>query len=103
MNELDAKRTSIGARYVGVVIKSAMSEYGVHFPDLPGCVIAGKTMADARALAAEALGLHLEGMVENHTPIPVARSLGEIRDDPDCRGATTLILVEVPMKPEKAE
>lgn len=99
MNELDAKRPTIGARYVGVVIKSATSDYGIHFPDLPGCTTAGKTMADARAMAAEALGFHLEGLIKDRTPIPVARSLAEIRDDPECQDATTLILVEVPAPP----
>ncbi len=91
----------IGTRFVGVVIKSPTSEYGVRFPDLPGCVITGKTLAAARTLAAEALGLHLEGMVQDGTPIPAARSLSEIRDDPGCGEATTLILVEVPV-PTKA-
>jgi predicted RNase H-like HicB family nuclease len=84
----------IGVRFVGVVIKSPGSDYGVHFPDLPGCITAGKTMADARSLAAEALRLHLDDMVQDGTPIPVARSLTDIRDDPECQGATTLILVE---------
>jgi predicted RNase H-like HicB family nuclease len=91
----------IGTRFVGVVIKSPTSDYGVHFPDLPGCITAGKTLAAARSLAAEALGLHLDGMVHDGTPIPAARSLTEIRDDPECREATTLILVEVPAKQTK--
>ena len=85
-------------RFVGVVIKTPRSDYGVHFPDLPGCSTAGKTMADARRSAAEALGFHLDGMREDGHPIPAARSLGAIRDDPACREATTLILVEAPAK-----
>ena len=84
-------------RFVGVVVKAA-SDYGVRFPDLPGCATAGKTMAHARRMAEEVLVLRLDGMVREGTPIPVARRLTEIRDDPECQGATTLILVEAPRK-----
>ena len=89
---------SIAMRFVGVVIKAPTSDYGIHFPDLPGCITAGKNMAEARRFASEALGLHLDGMVEDGTTIPVPRSLTDIRDDPECQGATTLILVEAPAK-----
>jgi predicted RNase H-like HicB family nuclease len=81
-------------RYVGVVIKEGASDYRVHFPDLPGCASAGKTMAAARRMAAEALTFHLEGMTKGGKSLPVARDLQAIRDDPACQGATTLILVE---------
>lgn len=81
-------------RYVGVVRKAAGSDFVVDFPDLPGCITAGKTMREVRRLAAEALALHLDGMATDGPPVPVARSLGAIRDDPQCRGAITLILVE---------
>jgi predicted RNase H-like HicB family nuclease len=85
-------------RYVGVIHKEPTSDYGVSFPDLPGCVTAGKTMAIARRMAAEALAVHLEGMAVGGDPIPVPRDLQAIRNDPECAGATTLILVEVPAK-----
>jgi len=81
-------------RFVGVVRKAAKSDYGVDFPDLPGCITAGRTMPIARRHAAEALALHLDGLVADGQLIPVARSLAAIRDDPACRGSTTLILVE---------
>ena len=84
--------------YVGVV-RRATGDFAVAFPDLPGCITAGKTMRDIRRLAAEALALHLDTMVTDGLPIPAPRSLGEIRDDPTCQDATTLILVEVAAKP----
>jgi predicted RNase H-like HicB family nuclease len=85
--------------YVGVVKKDPDSEFGIAFPDLPGCVSAGKTMPEARRRAAEALAVHLDGMIAAGRPLPVARDLSAIRDDPTCAYATTLILVEVPTKP----
>jgi predicted RNase H-like HicB family nuclease len=83
--------------YVGVVYKDADSQYGVSFPDLPGCATVGRTMAIARQMAAEALAVHLRGFPEGD-PFPKARSLAQIHDDPEWRDATTLILVDAPTK-----
>ena len=41
--------------YIGLVHKDAGSDYGVSFPDLPGCVTAGATLDEARVMAADAL------------------------------------------------
>lgn len=87
-------RRELAMRYVGVVSKAAGGDFNVVFPDLPGCITAGKTMREVRRLAAEALALHLDGMAADGLLMPAARSLGTIRDDPQCRGAITLILVE---------
>ena len=46
--------------YIALVHKEPNSDFGVSFPDLPGCVTAGKTLDEARAFASEALELHLE-------------------------------------------
>lgn len=93
-----ARRAVVAMRYVGVVRKSPANDFIVEFPDVPGCITAGKTMREVRRLAAEALGLHLDGLATDGRPVPVARSLGAIRDDPRARGAITLILVEAPAK-----
>jgi predicted RNase H-like HicB family nuclease len=81
-------------RFVAVVRQHAASDYRVDFPDLPGCTTAGKTMEEARRMAAEALSVHLEHMVAEGLAVPVPRDLRTIRDDPACAGGTTLILVE---------
>lgn len=44
--------------------------YGVTFPNFPGCVSFGATVKEAQASAAEALTLHIEGMVEDGLDIP---------------------------------
>ena len=56
--------------YIALIHKDAKSDYGVSFPDLPGCVTAGATLEEARAMASEALALHLEGMAEDGDAIP---------------------------------
>jgi predicted RNase H-like HicB family nuclease len=52
------------------VMEGGGNAYGVWFPDLPGCVSAGETEQEARRGAAEALGLHLQGMVEDGEALP---------------------------------
>jgi predicted RNase H-like HicB family nuclease len=84
------------ADYVAVLSKDETSDYGVDFPDFPGCVTAGETPEEAKRMASEALLLHLEGMAEEGEPIPAPRSLDSIRDDPALRDALDLFLVNVP-------
>jgi len=43
--------------FIGLIFKDAGSDYGVSFPDLPGCITAGVDLDEARAMAAEALAL----------------------------------------------
>ncbi len=66
------------ATYIAILGKEKRSDYGVDFPDLPGCVTAGGTLEEARKNAAEALALHLGGMAEDNLPIPAPSSLDEI-------------------------
>jgi predicted RNase H-like HicB family nuclease len=57
-------------QYIALIHKDAGSDYGVSFPDIPGVVTAGKSLDDARAMAEEALALHIEGLVEDGEAIP---------------------------------
>ena len=53
--------------YIALIRKESASDFGVSFPDLPGCVTAGRTLDEALAAAHEALALHLEGLAEDGT------------------------------------
>lgn len=44
--------------------------YGVTFVDLPGCVSVGDDLDDALRMAAEALSLHVGGMLADGDPLP---------------------------------
>ena len=82
--------------YVALLRKQPDSDFGVDFPDFPGCVTAGETLEDARRMAAEALQLHIEGMIEDGDAIPAPSRLDEIMADPDHRdGVAVLIDVSV--------
>jgi predicted RNase H-like HicB family nuclease len=67
--------------YIGLIHKERDSEYGVSFPDFPGCVTAGASLEEARAMAQEALTLHVRGMLEDGDELPAASSLDEIHKD----------------------
>jgi predicted RNase H-like HicB family nuclease len=52
--------------------RTVLGGYSVDFPDLPGCVSAGDNLAEALAMAREALSLHIFGMIEDDDEIPAA-------------------------------
>jgi predicted RNase H-like HicB family nuclease len=56
---------------------------GVWFPDLPGCFSAGDTIDEAIANAQEAVALWIEARVDDGAPVPLARTLTEIKADPE--------------------
>ena len=86
--------------YIAYMRKDRDSDFGVSFPDFPGCVTAGKTLEEARRMAAEALALHIEGMVEDGDAVPAPSNLDALRNDPNMRGAVA-VLVSVEPAPEK--
>lgn len=85
--------------YIAYLHKDAKSDYGVSFPDFPGCVTAGSSLEEARRMAAEALFFHIFGMRQDGDAIPEPSTLDNLRDDPAMKKAVAF-LVEVP-EPEK--
>ena len=88
-------------QYLATIHKDPDSDYGVSFPDLPGCVSAGIDLDEARDMAAEALALHLEGLVADGDPIPYPSSLETVMSDPNNRDGVA-ILVPAPETPIRA-
>jgi predicted RNase H-like HicB family nuclease len=65
-------------QYIALIHKDPSSDFGVSFPDFPGCVTAGETIDRARLMAEEALAFHIEGMLEDGETIPAPSSLDVI-------------------------
>lgn len=85
--------------YIAYLRKEKNSDFGVTFPDFPGCITAGKTVEEARKLAVEALKLHMEGMIEDGEALPEASTLDQLAKDPAMKGAVAfLVSVEAPEK-----
>ena len=83
-------------QYIALIHKDPDSDYGVSFPDLPGCVTAGVDLDDARRMAEEALALHLAGMTEDEEPIPEPSSLEAVMADRENRDAVAILVTAPP-------
>ena len=78
--------------YIGLIRKDADSDFGVDFPDFPGCISAGTTLDEARRMAQEALELHVGGMIEDGEALPVGSSLETIMADPENADAVAFVV-----------
>jgi len=86
--------------YIAYLHKDRDSDFGVSFPDFPGCVTAGRTLEEARRMAAEALAMHIAGMIEDEEPVPDPSTLDALVNDPAMEGAVA-VLVSVEPSAEK--
>jgi predicted RNase H-like HicB family nuclease len=99
---IPAQERSETMEYIAYLHKDRKSDYGVSFPDFPGCVTAGKTLDEARRMAVEALSLHIEGMMEDGEAIPEPSTLDALANDPAMKGAVAfLVNVDVAEKAER--
>jgi predicted RNase H-like HicB family nuclease len=78
--------------YIGLIHKDADSHFGVSFPGFPGVITAGTTLDDARAMAEEALALHIDGLVEDGEDIPAPSALREVMSDADHRSGVAILV-----------
>ena len=67
--------------YIAYLHKDPNSDYGVSFPDFPGCITAGRNLDEASRMAAEALALHIEGLIEDGQAVPEPSQLDDIAMD----------------------
>ena len=79
-------------QYIAYLHKEKNSDYGVSFPDFPGCITAGSTLEEARKMAVEALSLHIAGLEEDGEAIPEPSSLDELQKDPAMKGAVAFLV-----------
>ena len=87
--------------YIALLFKDSDSDFGVTFPDFPGCVTAGETLDEARRFAAEALAFHIDGMRDAGEAIPTPSTMDTIMLDPDNHDGFGFI-VDVPDPPGRA-
>ena len=78
--------------YIALIHKEPRSDFGVSFPDFPGCVTAGRSLDEARKMAEEALALHVDGMREDGEKLPVPSSLESVMARRDNRGAVAILV-----------
>lgn len=84
------------ANFIAIVHKEAKTDFGVSFPDFPGCITAGQNVDEAKDLAQEALALHIQGMIEDGEQLPTPSKLEDIMADTDYADAVAYLVVTVP-------
>jgi predicted RNase H-like HicB family nuclease len=88
--------------YIAYLRKDRDSDYGVEFPDLPGCFSAGSTMEEAKAMAAEALAGHVSVLQSEEFSVPAPSTMDQFGGDLN-RGDAVMFLVDLDPSLLKAE
>ena len=65
-----------GVKYV-VVIEEGENSFGAYLPDLPGCVVVGKSREEALRLIREAVKVHVSSLRERGDPVPQLASTAD--------------------------
>lgn len=86
------------ANYIALIHKDSDSEYGVSFPDFPGCITAGKTIDEAKDMAQEALSGHIRVMDEFGEKIPDPSNLEKVMSLSDDEKFVAFFIVSAPDK-----
>jgi predicted RNase H-like HicB family nuclease len=63
-----------------IIIEKGDQNYGAYSPDLPGCVAVGDTLEEVEKNMQEAIQMHLQGMIEDHEPIPAPQTTARYMD-----------------------
>src|SRR5208283_1117404 len=78
--------------YIAIIHKERGSDFGVSFPDFPGCITAGRTLDEAKDMACEALTGHIEVMREADEPVPDPSTLDEVMSNPDFQDGVAFLV-----------
>jgi predicted RNase H-like HicB family nuclease len=82
------------SEYIALIHKDADSAFGASFPDLPGCISAADTLEELRPMIEEALGFHVEGMIEDGDAVPEPSTLDEILKTEGYADAVAVMVVK---------
>jgi predicted RNase H-like HicB family nuclease len=89
------------ANYIALIHKDSDSDFGVSFPDFPGCVTAGKTIDEAKDMAQEALSGHIQVMSDFGEEIPESSNLEKIVASSEDSAVIAFFIV--PIKDKKSK
>lgn len=85
--------------YIAIIHKDPDSDYGVSFPDFPGCITAGNTLDESKDMAQEALSGHIQCMLDDGEEIPPPASLDIVMANPDfADGVAFLVTVSLSLR-----
>ena len=78
--------------YMALIHNDVGSDYGVSFPDFPGCITVGANLDEARGRAEEVLAFHVEGMIEDGAALPHPRGLEQVMADRENRDGVAILV-----------
>lgn len=81
--------------YIAILHKDRHSDFGVSFPDFPGCITAGSSLDEAKEMAQEVLPFHIQGMQADGLEIPEPIGLDEAMRHEFAADAKAFFVVEV--------
>ncbi|MCK4491779.1 MAG: type II toxin-antitoxin system HicB family antitoxin, partial [Candidatus Altiarchaeales archaeon] len=55
----------------------AEGNYSAYSPDLPGCVATGETREEVDENMYDAIEMHVQGLIEDHQPLPKPHATAE--------------------------
>jgi len=84
------------SEYIALIHKDPNSAFGASFPDLPGCISTADTLEELRPMIEEALGFHIEGMIEDGEAVPEPSTLDEILKADGYADAVAVMVVKAP-------
>jgi predicted RNase H-like HicB family nuclease len=67
-------------------------DFGVEFPDLPGCVTAAWPLEEVPFMAVEALAGHVASLIDAGDPVPAPSTYDQLKDDPELAGAVMILV-----------
>ena len=79
-------------KYPIVIHKDQDSDYGVIFPDIPGCFSAGTSIEEAISMAQEAVECHIEGLLLDSEPVPATSSIESHKNNPEYQDGLWVII-----------
>ncbi len=78
--------------YIGLIHKEPDSDFGISFPDFPGCISAGSTLDESLAMGREALEGHISLMADDGEAIPEPTAMSLIMAAPENRTGTPVLV-----------
>ena len=84
--------------YIAYLHKDKRSDYGVSFPDFPGCVTAGRSLEEARELAVERLRYTSPGWWRTARRCRSHRHCTQLARDPAMKGAVAFLVSAEPRR-----
>ncbi|MFZ1885612.1 MAG: type II toxin-antitoxin system HicB family antitoxin [Rhodoplanes sp.] len=71
--------------YAIAIVHEEAGVYGVSFPDLPGSIAAGDSLDEVLQRGAAAAAAYIDSLIEDGEPVPVLRTLDQLKADPTFR------------------